>query len=755
MAQYTQKQLVDALRRADAAGDSRAAYAIAQQIRNQQKESANPTTPIRQPVPEQKSSAMEGAELGLKESARALITAGANIADIIPEIGDSFVEAGAWAGQKLGLGDGSYTPAARFKNMLPDWAKPQTTAGKIVSEAIPYMLPESKAGDVPKIADHLANAGRNIVEKFARSGAYRENAIGSLANSDTGDKTQAPSSFVENLAFGKALNLSGKLLGIGYRAVKGNPDAAMKALVELGEQHGVPVYTTDIFKPESGIAKTIRTYGDQIPVLGTSGLRVAQQRSRQKLVKAIAEKYEAPGDDEIYQSLVRQKDKIKQAAGKVYRDIEGQMGNDPVDTTRTMDAINSVIHTLTRPGIIRDEASIAALQRVKEQMSGAGQTHEMLKTNRTMFRNEIQGARNVLPKNLDRLLNQISDAMTEDLHSGVEGRLGTKARDKYQKANAIYASEAEKIKNTNLKRVFERGGMLPEEALKGLYSKSPSEVKMFYRSLDAQGKDAARRELMSKALKDATEQDSGSPVINPTKFINNIKKINSQLGIAFTGDESKYIGGINKLLRTTRHAQEAAASPATGQKNIPLGGAILGSMQGLTKTITEAALAGTVGRLYESPLVRDAMIRLSGTPADSTEFEQVVKAATNAVSSAMRGSADTLRGNEAKRDADYKQSIAASAALINLVREKNEGALGEVNRVVMSPEFKSAAQGIMTGEGLTSGGADSLNTKGDALQQTKAFQALLDKLPPDARKAVEDYGAIQWLLSVTQRYGNK
>lgn len=756
MAEYTQRQLVDALRRADAAGDSKAAHAIARQIRNQQNALTKSVPALTIPRnPEQKQTALDGASEGLKESARALLAAAANVADIIPEVGDSVVEAAAWAGQKLGVGDGSYTPATRFKNMLPDWAKPQTTAGKIASEAIPYMLPESKAGDIPQIAEHLANAGKNIVEKFARSGVFRENAIGALANSDTGDKTQAESTLVENLAFGKVLNLSGKLLGVGYRAIKGNPDAAMKELVQLGERHGVPIHTTDIIRPESGLAKTIRTYGDQIPVLGTSSMRVAQQRSRQKLVTSLAEKYESPGDDEIYQSLVRQKDKIRQAAGTVYRDIESKMGDVTVDTSRTKDAINNVIHTLTRPGIIRDEASISALQRVKEQMSGAEQTHEMLKTNRTTFRDEIQGDRKVMPKNLDRLLQQISDAMTEDLHSGIEKKLGSQASSKYQKANAIYADEAQKLKNTNLKRIFERGGMIPEEALKGLYSKKPSEVKLFYRSLDEKGKDAARRELISKAIEEATEDNTGSPVINPTKFINNIKKINSQMGIAFAGDESKYIGGINNLLNITRHAQEAAASPATGQKNIPIGGAILSSMQGLAKTITEAAVAGSIGRLYESQLVRDAMIRISGTPADSTGFEQVVNAATDALSTAIRGGSDTLRGNAAKHDADYKQSIIPGAALIRMVRDKNENALGEVNSVVMSPEFQNVARGIQSGEGLTSDGADALNAKGNALQQTPAFQSLLDKLPPESRQAVEKFGAIQWLLSITQRYGNR
>ncbi|MEZ2603982.1 hypothetical protein [Kluyvera intermedia] len=90
-----------------------------------------------------------------------------------------------------------------------------------------------------------------------------------------------------------------------------------------------------------------------------------------------------------------------------------------------------------------------------------------------------------------------------------------------------------------------------------------------------------------------------------------------------------------------------------------------------------------------------------------------------------------------------------------MVRNNNSSALGEVNSVVESPEFQRVEQGIQSRAGLTWDGAGSLNAKGDALQQTKAFQALLDKLPPEARQAVEEYGAIQWLMGITQKYGKQ
>jgi len=109
---------------------------------------------------------------------------------------------------------------------------------------------------------------------------------------------------------------------------------------------------------------------------------------------------------------------------------------------------------------------------------------------------------------------------------------------------------------------------------------------------------------------------------------------------------------------------------------------------------------------------------------------------------------DELKAND-------RRSAHAGSALINMVRNNNSSALGEVNSVVESPEFQRVEQGIQSRAGLTWDGAGSLNAKGDALQQTKAFQALLDKLPPEARQAVEEYGAIQWLMGITQKYGKQ
>lgn len=93
--------------------------------------------PASQPEPE--SDWVDDLKYGVKEAGKSVAQAGVNTANIIPEIGDSIVSAAAWAGEKIGLGDGTYTPAMRFS--LPEDMRPETTGGKIASEVIPYLVP--------------------------------------------------------------------------------------------------------------------------------------------------------------------------------------------------------------------------------------------------------------------------------------------------------------------------------------------------------------------------------------------------------------------------------------------------------------------------------------------------------------------------------------------------------------------------------------------------------------------------------------
>lgn len=187
----------------------------------------------------------DAATLAMKESARAILTGAANLADVIPAVGDSFVSAASWAAHQFGIGDGTYTPATRFKDLLPEEAKPQTSEGKLAAEIIPYLVgPEAKAADAAGAARKLMDIGEKVMggamrrtaEKGIESGI--QSVPGSIAQSDvTGDN---PLGIVaENALFGGILHAGGKLLGAGVKAVTGAKEGAALDLIKLAADEGV------------------------------------------------------------------------------------------------------------------------------------------------------------------------------------------------------------------------------------------------------------------------------------------------------------------------------------------------------------------------------------------------------------------------------------------------------------------------------------------------------------------------------------
>lgn len=121
------------------------------------------------------------------------LQAATGLLNIPSELADSFSSAGAWLGGALGIGDGTYEPAPRIT--LPESMKPQTTGGKIVGEALPYLLPTG----LEKVAVSGAKGAEWLGTKASQMVA--ENITGALAQS-SGEGQEGD--FTKNLAIGAA-----------------------------------------------------------------------------------------------------------------------------------------------------------------------------------------------------------------------------------------------------------------------------------------------------------------------------------------------------------------------------------------------------------------------------------------------------------------------------------------------------------------------------------------------------------------------
>lgn len=560
---------------------------------------------------------------GLLETAKATAQAGVNLANIPADIGDAFVSAGAWAGEKAGLGDGTYTPSSRFS--LPEDMKPQTSEGKVFSQALPFLV--NPSGAAPRGAALSERAARMLSENVV--GVMAENA-GKNGQGDLGQELGTAT------ALSAATRGIFNLAGAGYRGVRGAMSPEAREAVEFAERNNAPLMTTDVVPVDGNFAMgSARALGDKIPVTGTGAARRSQQKIRSDLVDDYAQRFGQPNHDEIIASLNRKVGRdgyIRAAAGNRLNTIiddMNQLGN--ISPQRAVNALDNEINHLSRLRNASDDETIQQLRVYRDELNTGGD-FQLLRDLRTSFRQRVRGERTNLPTQSDASIERVYRAITQDLNNLVRNNLGDNVARRYHQSDAIYAREAENINSTRLKNVLNKGDLTPEVANNLLFSNKPSEVARLYSSLDNHGRQTARAAIIGKAY----EQSGGSP----DKFLNAVNKLSSQTRIFFRGDERRYLNGLTRYLDSTRHASRAGAVTPTGQELLQVGipAGIATDFLGTGGMATAAfGSYGALARVYESPKIRNFMLRLANTPRGSTAGDRLINQIRQAVEPMIQG----------------------------------------------------------------------------------------------------------------------
>lgn len=571
------------------------------------------------------------------ETGRGLLQAGVNLANIPASMADAVASAGAWAGQKLGIGDGTYQPAPRVTTQgleqgfgLQQGAlTPQTTEGKIFSEALPYLTPvgvERIAAQAPSIAGRVAQGASRLLA---------ESAVGSLAANSERDNPEALATDLgTGVALGGAINKLGRAAGAAYRGIRGAIAPEAQQAIQFANAADVPLHTTDVLQPNSRVGRMAQTTAENIPFAGTSTMRANQQEARSQLVDEFASRFGEYDPSIVVGSLKAKTSGIKRAAGNRLEQVQNAMAGVNIQPSKAIQQIDTEIASLQKLGKVADNDTISKLQAYRDELTrNAGASGpvamdlQQLSGLRSQFRQDVKGERTVLPNRSDAAIQRIYNAMTSDIDSAIGQNLGNDTLRRYKQANAIYADEANKLQNTRLKNVIMKGDLTPEVVNNMLFSKNKSEVQNLYRSVGQVGRAQMRNGIIGKAM----EKSGGSP----DQFLRHVNLMSNQTGIAFKGRDAAYLKGIKNYLEVTKRAGQAGATTPTGQQTIPF---ILG-----IGTVTNPALVGVGGgygllaRMYESEPARNAMLRLANTPRGSTAFEKALAEVERAVNSVAQG----------------------------------------------------------------------------------------------------------------------
>ncbi|WP_336993573.1 lytic transglycosylase domain-containing protein [Lelliottia amnigena] len=606
-----------------------AAYPVQQQ--------QQPLTQEQPSQPQQQGGFMSDLGNAAAETGRGLLQAGVNVANIPASIADAVTSAGAWAGKQLGVGDGTYQPAPRVttEGLAQDFGMqqgsltPQTTEGKILSEALPYLTPvgaERVATQAPNIAGRIAQGTSRLLA---------ENAVGSMAaNSEQNNPEALATDLGTGVVLGGAINQLGRAAGAAYRGIRGEISPEAQQAIQFANSADVPLHTTDVLQPNSRVGRMAQTTAENIPFAGTSSMRAGQQESRSQLVNEYASRFGEYDPSIVIGSLKQKSSGIRRAAGNRLEQTQNAMAGVNIQTNRAIQQIDNEIADLQKLGGAADNETISKLKVYRDELSrNAGPNGPMamdlqqLSALRSQFRQDIKGERQALINKSEAAVNRVYSAITGDIDSAIGKNLGDDTLRRYKQANSIYADEANKLQNTRLKNVIMKGDLTPEVVNNMLFSKNKSEVQNLYRSVGQIGRAQMRNGIIGKAM----EKSGGSP----DQFLRQVNLMSNQTGIAFKGRDAAYLKGLKNYLESTKRAGQAGVTTPTGQQAIPF---IMG-----IGSVTNPALVGIGGgygllaRMYESEPARNAMLRLANTPRGSTAFEKALSDVERVVNSLAQG----------------------------------------------------------------------------------------------------------------------
>ncbi|EFB2302344.1 DNA transfer protein [Escherichia coli] len=540
-----------------------------------------------------------------------------------------------------------------------DWLTGGQSAGQIAEQAgrglvnIPFDVLQGGASLInaisqglggPKVLDDVYRPVDRPTDPYAQAGetiggylvpgvgTAGSMAIGSLAEAanQKGDFAQnAAKNAGVNLAAQGVLSAAAKGIGRGITAVRGEISPADQQLLKRAAAADVPVMTSDVVPPKTKLGNQLQGYSEGV-IAGTGPMRAAQQDARTKLVNRFIEKYGDYDPSVVVDSLKSGVAREKSLAKSKLNNLSGRMVGKPVDTSGAIRAIDGAVNELGKLKGVSDTQTISALNDYKnaiQEITNGDDAFELLDKLRTQFRIDVKGDRTVLPSMSQTMVDRVYNSLTNSLSKSIAKGLSPKDASAWRAGKADYAKMATHATQTRLKNVLNKGDLTPEAVNTIVYGQYGSDIARLYGKLDQKGKDMLRAAYISKIADKVGD--------SPQKMMTELGKLQKQANgqvfkTVFGGKNGKEIEGMLSILDATKRASEANVVTKTGMTLAPLvrvignlktGGALLAGETGI----------GLMSRVYESPMARNALLRLANTKAGTPAYERALSKAANAI----------------------------------------------------------------------------------------------------------------------------
>lgn len=437
---------------------------------------------------------------------------------------------------------------------------------------------------------------------------------------------------VTSAAIGGGFEGLNKLAGFSYRALAGKPVDEVQGLLAASDQFNVPVLTSDIYNPKNWFERGAQITSEWLPVVGTGGVRHAQQEARQLALDDFVNMYRGGTYEEVVQEIGKKNDELRNAAGAVYNRVNpylDQLSREGVPMDNAMREIEALSDYLTTPGLDIDDSVLAMADDLEQIMAGTPQSFQVLKDNISAWHeriNSLDPNSRALPSKVKARFDRVLTAARRDRDGFAKNNLSEADYAELKKADQAWGEVVTDMSTTKLKAILDKGEATPEVVRNMMFSRNQSDIQRLYKSLTPQGQSAARSAFITQIADDLAKQQRG---LSPTSFATQMNKYQDGIDVLFEGKRKDEVNGFINLLQNTARAQEVerGAGSQTFERLAGMGavGAAGGAFTGMVppEAIATYASIGGLSRLFESPRVRSILTKANGLEAGSTQLQQL------------------------------------------------------------------------------------------------------------------------------------
>lgn len=507
--------------------------------------------------------------------------------------------------------------------------------------------------DILNVAQFAGQAGlfasgpASGVLRTVATEAGKEAAI-QTAQAATGGKFDA-GDVVATAGIAGGMQGLGGAAGFAFRALKGKGDEAAEGLLAASKEFNVPVMTSDIFNPENWLTRGAQITSEWLPVVGTGGVRHAQQEARKQAMDDFLSMYRGGTYEEVIQEIGKKSDQMRQATGAVYNKVNPFLDQlsqgSGVPMPNATREINKLHDYLTTPGLDVDAADLNLADDLDALMTGTPQSFQVLKDNISAWHerlNSIDPNSRPITSKIKARFDGVLRAARKDRDDFAQMNLNEADFSALKQADATWGEAVTDMGTSKLKAILDKGDVTPEVARQMMFSRNKSDVTRLYKNLTPKGQDAARAAFITQIAKDLESTQAG---LSPSSLASRMNKYQDGIDVLFEGNRKNEISGFMNLMDATRRAQDVTKGKGSNTfENVAFGGSLLATGSGAIPATAFGAYAtlGGISRLFESPKVRNLLVKANGMKPGSTELQQLGTQFNNILRASLQ--ANPLKG---------------------------------------------------------------------------------------------------------------